>query len=205
MMMSIGVVVTKLNFLIKIRQRDISSSGWDIFLKFFGDIPGMLVHHFQIILNFLYVSQSVSWLTSLLKIHKYRDLSSSGWDIFLKFFGHIPGMLVHYLQIIPNLLYVCQSVSWLTFLQKIDKYRDISSSGSDVSLDFFGDIPEMLVHWFQMILNFLYGNQSGSWHTPFMKSNKFRDISNSWWDIFVNFCRQIPGMLIHFLQIIQNF
>ena len=67
----------------------------------------------------------------------------------MRFFGHIPWMLVYYLQIIPNLLYVCQSVSWLTFLQKIDKYRDISSSGSDVSLDFFGDIPEMLLHWFQ--------------------------------------------------------
>ena len=141
---------------------------------------------------------------SLTKIRQ-RHISGSGWDIFLKFFGDIPEMLVHCFQIILNFLNVCQSVSWLTFLQKIDKYRDISSSGSDVSLDFFGDIPEMLVHWFQMILNFLYGNQSGSWHTPFMKSNKFRDISNSWWDIFVNFHRHIPGMLIHFLQIIQNF
>ena len=126
--------------------RHISSSGWDIFLKFLGDIPGMLVHHFQIILNFLYVSQSVSWLTSLLKIHKYRDLSSSGWDIFLKFFGHIPGMLVHYLQIIPNLLYVCQFVTWLTFLLKLHKYRDISSSGWDIFLKSFGDNPLIFLH-----------------------------------------------------------
>ena len=127
------------------KYRDISSSGWDIFLKFFGDIPGMLVHYFQIILNFLYVSQSDSWLTSLLKLDKYRDISSSRWDIFLNFFLDISGMLVHYFQIISNSLYVCQFVSWLTSLLKLNKSRDISSSGWDIFLKFFGDIPGMLV------------------------------------------------------------
>ena len=39
---------------------NIFGSAWDIFLKFFGDIPGMFVHKFQIISNFLYVCQSVS-------------------------------------------------------------------------------------------------------------------------------------------------
>ena len=67
----------------------------DIFLNFFGDIPGMFVYYVQIILNFLYVCQSVSWLTYLLNWDKYRDISSSGWDILLKVFGHIPGMLAH--------------------------------------------------------------------------------------------------------------
>ena len=33
-------------------------------------------------------------------------------------------------------MYVCQSVSWLTFLEKIDKYRDISKSGWDSFLTF---------------------------------------------------------------------
>ena len=93
------------------KSRDISNSGWDIFLKFFEGIPGMFVHLFQIILNFMYVCQSVSWLTSLLKLFKYRDISSSGRDIFLKNFGNIPGMLVRYFQIITNFLYVCQSLS----------------------------------------------------------------------------------------------
>ena len=37
-------------FLTKFRQGDISSSGWDIFLKFFGDISGMLAGQFQMIL-----------------------------------------------------------------------------------------------------------------------------------------------------------
>ena len=74
---------------------DNSSSGWDIFLKFFGDISGMLAGKFQIILKFLYVCQSVSWLTSLLKLYKYSDISTSGRDIFLKFDWDIPEMYAH--------------------------------------------------------------------------------------------------------------
>ena len=92
-----------------------SGSGWDPFLKSVGHILGMFVDYFWIIQNFLYVCQSVSWLTFLLKIDKYRDISTSGWDIFLKFFGDIPRIFPDYLQIIYNFLYVCQSVSWLTF------------------------------------------------------------------------------------------
>ena len=57
---------------------DIFGSGWYIFLKSFVEIPGMLVHLFQIILNFFYVSQSVILLTFLLKLHKYWDIASSG-------------------------------------------------------------------------------------------------------------------------------
>ena len=94
----------------------------------------MFVHLFQIILNFLYVCQSVSWLTSLLKLQKYSNISTSGRDIFLKFFGDIPGMLVHYFQIILNFLYVSQSVSWLTSLLKLHKYSNISTSGRDIIL-----------------------------------------------------------------------
>ena len=41
---------------------DNSSSGWDIFLKFLGDILGTLIQYFQIILNFFYVCRSVRWL-----------------------------------------------------------------------------------------------------------------------------------------------
>ena len=74
---------------------NIFGSGWDIFLKSFGDIPKMFVHYFQILVNFLYVCHSVILLTSLLKLDKYRDIFSSGWYIFLKIFGGIPWMLVH--------------------------------------------------------------------------------------------------------------
>merc|ERR1712081_108394 len=97
----------------------------DIFWRHFYCFAGP----FQIVLNFLYVCQSVSWLTSLLKLDKSRDISSSGWDIFLNFFGDIPEMLVNNFQIIQNFLSGSQSDSWLTSLLKLDKYRDISSSG----------------------------------------------------------------------------
>ena len=101
------------------KYRDIYSSRWYIFLKFFGDIPGMFVHLFQIILNFLYVCQSASWLTSLLKLGSYRDISSSVGDISLNFFGGFPGLNLYQIKIIWNFLYVCQSVSWLTPLFKL--------------------------------------------------------------------------------------
>ena len=84
--------------------------------EMFWSIPGMFLHDFQIVTNFLYVCQSVSWLTSLLKLYKYRDNSSYRWDIFLKFFGYIPGMLAHQFRINLNFLYVWQSLSWLTSL-----------------------------------------------------------------------------------------
>ena len=137
----------------------------------------MLLHHFRIILNFLYVSQSDSWLTSLLKLDKYRDISGPEWAIFLKFFGDIPRILWHHFHIILNFLYVCQSVSWLTSLLKLDKYRDISSSAWDIFLNFFGDIPRMLLHHLQIILNFLYVCQSVSWLSSLMKLGQYRDIS----------------------------
>ena len=92
---------------------------------------------FQILLNFLYVCQSVSWLTFLLKLDKCRDISGSGWDIFLKFLGDIPWLLVDYFQLVLNFLYVCQSVGLLTSLLILDKYRDISCSGWDIFLKFF--------------------------------------------------------------------
>ena len=104
-------------FLTEIRQIQGYLKFWMRYLsEIFGDIPGMLVHYFQIILNFMYVCQSVSWNTSLLKLYKYRDTSSSGRNIFLKSSGDIPRMNLHWFQIILNFLYVCQSVSWLTFL-----------------------------------------------------------------------------------------
>ena len=47
------------------------------------NIAGMVAYKFQIIQNFLHVCQSISWLNSVLKLNKYRDISSSGWDKFL--------------------------------------------------------------------------------------------------------------------------
>ena len=102
----------------------------------------------------MYVSQSVSWLTFLLKLDKYRDISGPEWAILLNFFGDIPRMLLHHFQIILNFLYVCQSVSWLTSLLKLDKYRHISGPEWDIFLKIFGDIPRLILDYCQIILNF---------------------------------------------------
>ena len=84
----------------------------------------------------MYVCNSVRWLTSLLKLDIYRDISSPEWYIFLKMFGGIPGMFVHYFHMLTNFLYVCQSISLLTSLLKLDIYRDIFCSGWDIFLIF---------------------------------------------------------------------
>ena len=139
----------------------------------------MLVHQFQIIMYFLYVCQSVSWLASLLKLDKYKDISSSKLYILLKLFGDIPWILVQQFQMIVSFLYVCQSVNWLTSLLKLYKYRDISSSGGDIFLKYFGDIPGMLIHYFQIILKFMYVCQPVSWLTSLLQLDKYRDISSS--------------------------
>ena len=111
----------------------------------------MFVHYFEIITYFLYVCQSISWLTFLLKLGQYRDISSSRWDIFLKLFGDIPRIYLDYFQIMLNFLYVCQCIICLTSLLKLGQYRDISSSGWYIFLKSFGDIPEMFLDYFQII------------------------------------------------------
>ena len=156
----------------------------------------LLVHYFQIILNDICNCQSVTWLTCFMKLDNYSNISSSGWDIFLKCFGDIPGMLVHYFQIIPNFLYVCQSVSWLTHLLKLDKYRDISSSAWDIFLNLFGDISWMLVHYFQIIQNFLYACQSVIWLISYW-NKAFNSISKVLYEIFSDFFGGIPMMSVY--------
>ena len=124
--------------------------------EIFGDIPELFVHFYQIITNFLCVCQSISWIPYLLKLGQYGDISCSRWDVFHKFLGDIPWMFLHYFQINTNYLYVCQSVSWLTSLLKLDNNKDISRSKWHIFLKPFGDIPWILVHCFQINLNFLY-------------------------------------------------
>ena len=57
---------------------------WMLYLTdIFADIPGLLVHLFRKILNFLYVCQYVCWFTYLQKFCLYRNIFSSGWHIAL--------------------------------------------------------------------------------------------------------------------------
>ena len=58
---------------------------WTLFGPQVHNIPWLFVHYFQILMNFLYICQSVSWLTSLLILDKCRNISCSGWNIFLIF------------------------------------------------------------------------------------------------------------------------
>ena len=89
--------------------RVISSFWWDIFLNFFEDIIGIFLQYFKTNTNCLHLCQSDSWLTSLLKLDKCRDVSCSGWVIFLKFFWDIPEMFVHFFPNFHKIL-VCMSV-----------------------------------------------------------------------------------------------
>ena len=103
--------VSWFNFLPKLcSYRDISSSGWDIFLNFFGDNPSIYLEFFQIIMDFLYVCQSVSqslisstWL--FLGVNFWDLWSCLSWiplvslrvgEIFTNFFKIV--VLHHYLQ-----------------------------------------------------------------------------------------------------------
>ena len=109
----------------------------------------MFLHYFKIIKNFLFVCHSVSCLTSLLKFGQFRDISCPGWYIFQRILGDIPGVGLHFFQINANCFYVCQSIRWFTYLMKLDKYGDISCSWWDIFLKFYGDIPEMFVHFYK--------------------------------------------------------
>ena len=116
-------------------------------------------------------------------LHQFYIIS----DFFLKLSGGIPGMFVHFFQIITNFLFVCQSVSWLTSLLSYAKIRIFPVFYEIFILKIFGDIPGMLLHYFQINANCLYVCKSVSWLTSLQMSNKCRDISCSERDIFLKF------------------
>ena len=64
---------------------------------------------------------------------------------FSEIFGDISWMFLHYFPMITYFLYVCQFFSWLTSLLKLGQYRYISWSGGVIFLNFFGDIPWILL------------------------------------------------------------
>ena len=67
------------NFLTETRQIQEYLQFWMSYLsEFFDTFLGCWHPNSNSFLYFLYVSQSVSWLTFLLKLDKYRDIFSSG-------------------------------------------------------------------------------------------------------------------------------
>ena len=104
----------------------------------------MLVHYFQIIQNFcmsvsMFVCLLPYWNQANIGIYSVLDEISfcnfwrHSWDVFTFFPKNM------------NCLYVFQSVCWLTSLLKLDKYKDISSSGWDILLKFF---ETFLGYWY---------------------------------------------------------
>ena len=164
----------------------------------------MFLHYFLIITNCLYVCQSFSWITSLLKLGQYRDISCFAWDIFQIFLGDIPPMILHYCKIDTNFLYVCQFVSWLTSLLKLGSSRDISSYGWDLFLNLFGGFPGTFSQWIQIILNFLYVCKAVSLLFTFLKSCQYRDISSSGQDKSMTFFGDIDEIFLDYYRIILN-
>ena len=75
------------------------------------------------------------------------------WNILESF----PGCM-NYFHMITNFLHVLQSVSWLTSLLKL--HIGLPQGVDEISFRFFGDIPLMLVQWFQIVLICLYVYQS---------------------------------------------
>ena len=130
------------------------------------------------------------------------DISSSEWDIFLIFSGYILGMLVHLLQMILIFTFVCRSVCLLTSLPELD--RGISPVLDEISYWIFWRHSWHVGTFVPNNSDFLFVCQSGSWHTSLPISNRFRDISSSRWNIFLNFYGHIPGMLVHLFQINPN-
>ena len=124
---------------------DISSSGWASFLKFSGDVPGMSVHQFQIISDFLYVFQSVCCLTSLLKLG-YIWISSVEHKLY---FSNFQETFLGCFWTCSNYFQIsCMSVS--PFIASLPYWKwdicDKSSSGWAIFLKFSGDILGMFAH-----------------------------------------------------------
>ena len=140
-----------------------------------------------------------------MKLGQYRDISCPGQDVFLKIIGGIPGMFLHYFQIITTFLYVCQSFSWLNYLLKLGQYRDISCSRWDIFQKFLGGISRIFLHYFKINTNCLYGCQSVRWLTFLLKLGQYRDISSSRWDIFLKIFWDVPRIFQDNFQIMLNF
>ena len=124
----------------------------------------MFLHQFLIILNFLYVCQLANFLIKIRQIQGYiqfcmRYLS----EIFLRHYWDVSTLVPNTL----NFLCVSQSVSF-TEIRQIQGYIQFWM----IYLSDFLDIPRILIHQFQRILNFVYVCQSVCLLTSLLKLYK---------------------------------
>ena len=109
-----------------------------------GSMPTTRLTDIQTNLNYLYPVYQ-----HLRKVSKkfQKDISSRTGDITLSYLSkEVSKKQISWC--------VCQSGSWHTSLMKSDKFRNISISRWVIFLSFYGYIPRMLIHLFQIILNF---------------------------------------------------
>ena len=112
-------------------------------------------------MNFLYVCQSVSWLSFLLKLCQYKDSSSSGTDIFLNIFRHIPWIVPESLKMIPKSFIHLSVCFFLTSLLKL--IQGLLQFWMRFLSQHFVGISGMFLQSIKIIMIFLYVCQSVSW------------------------------------------
>ena len=118
----------------------------DIFWRHTWDIFTLFPNNFKFLVC-LSVHQLAYFHNEIRPIQGYllfwmRYLSENFWTHYWDFFTLFPNKCN---------FFVCLSVCQLL---KLEKYRDISGPEGDIFLKFFGDIPGMLVHHFQIIMIF---------------------------------------------------
>ena len=130
---------------------------------------------------FLYVSQFLFWLASLLKWNQHIAISSASSEIFITVLEAFSGC------VFANWIYhviVCLSVRLLSyFLTKIrPTYWHLN-----IWMRYFGHLPEMFVHQVQINSYFFCFYQSDHWLSYIMKLGQDSDNSTSECNIFLKF------------------
>ena len=147
-------------------------------MKFFGEIPKMILHQFKIILNF---GMSLSLLVGLLPYLNYTNIGISpvldeiSFRSFMETFLRCSCTTFNYSKCLVCLS-VCQLAYFLTNNRKIIRYLKFWLR---YLYRFLLDIPRRLVPQLQIYLNSLYVPQSVSWLTSLLELHKYSDISSS--------------------------
>ena len=135
-----------------------------------------MLHQFQIILNFLYVCQSVSWLTLLLKLNKYQAIRRKYLSEYFWRYSQNIGTLVPINYKFLVCLSVCQLAYFITEIRQIQGYIQFCMRYlSENFLRHFWDVCTLVPN----NLNFLYVCRSVSWLSSLLKLCQCGDISSS--------------------------
>ena len=157
---------------------------FQIFWKHSLDVCTLVLNNFRFLVC-LSVCSLRHFLTKIM-------LSSSRWAIFFKCSAEISGILVHYLKIISDFLYVCWSVHCLTSLLKLG-YLWIYPVLDEISFpNFLKTFLRCLYTSFEYFRFLVCLSVCSLRHflTKIM-------LSSSRWAIFFKFSAEISGILVH--------